>query len=170
TRCEGLMMAKRMSRGSDIESAFARLRRALAETDISGVTTNVAFLGRVVASRAFAAAELDTGLIARNRAELFPPRAPVPDEMLAVAAFAELKAEEQAAREQAASSGDPHSPWHRVDGWRLNEESHHDFVFMDGEARHPVRVRFTDDGERLLIGARDYRIEGDGQLIRLDGR
>ncbi|TMH80731.1 MAG: biotin/lipoyl-binding protein, partial [Betaproteobacteria bacterium] len=34
----------------------------------------------------------------------------------------------------------------------------------------PVRVRFTDDGERLLIGARDYRIEGDGQLIRLDGR
>ena len=59
---------------------------------------------------------------------------------------------------------------HRVDGWRLNEESHHDFVFMDGEARHPVRVRFTDDGQRLLIGARDYRIEGDGLLIRLDGR
>src|SRR2546422_9458493 len=67
-------------------------------------------------------------------------------------------------------SSDLYSPWHRVDGWRLNEESHHDFVFMDGEARHPVRVRFTDDGQRLLIGARDYRIEGDGPLIRLDGR
>jgi len=164
------MIAKLIVRGPDRETALARLGRALAETEIAGVTTNVAFLGRVVASRAFAAAELDTGLIDRNRAELFPRRAPVPDEMLAVAAFAELKAEEQAAREQAASSGDPHSPWHRVDGWRLNEESHHDFVFMDGEARHPVRVRFTDDGERLLIGARDYRIEGDGQLIRLDGR
>ena len=164
------MIAKLIVRGPDRETALARLGRALAETEIAGVTTNVAFLGRVVASRAFAAAELDTGLIDRNRAELFPPRAPVPDEMLAAATFAELSAEEQAAREQAAASGDPHSPWHRVDGWRLNEESHHDFVFMDGEARHPVRVRFTDDGERLLIGARDYRIEGDGQLIRLDGR
>ncbi len=90
--------------------------------------------------------------------------------MLAVAAFAELEAEEQAAREHARESGDRYSPWHRVDGWRLNEESHHDFVFMDGEARHPVRVRFTDDGQRLLIGARDYRIERDGPLIRLDGR
>ena len=164
------MIAKLIVRGPDRETALARLGRALAETEIAGVTTNVAFLGRVVASRAFAAAELDTGLIDRNRAELFPPRAPVADEMLAAAAFAELSAEEQAAREQAASSGDPHSPWHRVDGWRLNEESHHDFVFMDGEARHPVRVRFTDDGERLLIGARDYRIEGDGLLISLDGR
>src|SRR2546422_3333522 len=35
-------------------------------------------------------------------------------------------------------------------------------VFMDGEAHHAVRVRFTDDGQRLLIGARDYRIERDG--------
>ena len=164
------MIAKLVVRGPDRETALARLGRALAETEIGGVTTNVAFLRRVVASRAFAAAELDTGLIDRNRAELFPPRAPVPDEMLAAATFAELSAEEQAAREQAAASGDPHSPWHRVDGWRLNEESHHDFVFMDGEARHPVRVRFTDDGERLLIGARDYRIEGDGLVISLDGR
>jgi 3-methylcrotonyl-CoA carboxylase alpha subunit len=101
---------------------------------------------------------------------LFPPRGPVADEMLAVAAFAELEAEEQAAREHARESGDRYSPWHRVDGWRLNEESHHDFVFMDGEARHAVRVRFTDDGQRLLIGARDYRVERDGPLIRLDGR
>src|SRR2546425_609764 len=164
------MIAKLIVRGSDRDTALARLRRALAETEIAGVTTNVAFLGRVAAGRAFAAAELDTGLIERNRAELFPPRGPVADEMLAVAAFAELEAEEQAAREHARESGDRYSPWHRVDGWRLNEESHHDFVFMDGEAHHAVRVRFSDDGQRLLVGARDYRIERDGPLIRLDGR
>src|SRR5436853_3552779 len=164
------MIAKLIVRGADRETALARLGRALAETEIAGVTTNVAFLGRVAAGRAFAAAELDTGLIERNRAELFPPRRPVADEMLAVAAFAELEAEERAAREHARESGDRYSPWQRVDGWRLNEESHHDFVFMDGEAHHAVRVRFTDDGQRLLIGARDYRIERDGPLIRLDGR
>jgi 3-methylcrotonyl-CoA carboxylase alpha subunit len=164
------MIAKLIVRGPDRDTALATLRRALAETEIAGVTTNVAFLERAVAGRAFAAAELDTGLIERSRAELFPPRGSVADEMLAVAAFAELEAEEQAAREHARESGDRYSPWHRVDGWRLNEESHHDFVFMDGEARHAVRVRFTDDGQRLLIGARDYRIERDGPLIRLDGR
>jgi 3-methylcrotonyl-CoA carboxylase alpha subunit len=164
------MIAKLIVHGTDRETALARLRRALAETEIAGVTTNVAFLGRIAASRAFAAAELDTGLIERNRSELFPPRGAVPDEMLAAAAFAELEAEQQAAREYARESGDRYSPWHRVDGWRLNEESHHDFVFMDGEALHPVRVRFTDAGQRLLIGARDYRIEGDRLLIRLDGQ
>src|SRR5438876_7224978 len=98
------MIAKLIVRGPDRDTALARLRRALAETEIAGVTTNVAFLGRVAAGRAFAAAELDTGLIERNRAELFPPRGPVADEMLAVAAFAELEAEEQAAREHARES------------------------------------------------------------------
>src|SRR5436853_3272119 len=93
------MIAKLIVRGADRDTALARLGRVLAQTEIARVTTNVAFLGRVVASRAFAAAELDTGLIDRNRAELFSPRGPVPDEMLAAAAFAELKAEEQAARE-----------------------------------------------------------------------
>jgi len=169
------MIAKLIVRGADRETALARLRRALAQTEIAGVTTNVAFLGRIAASRAFAAAELDTGLIERNRAELFPPRGAVADEMLAVAAFAELEAEEQAARERAGDSGDRYSPWDRVDGWRLNEESHHDFVFMDGDERHAVRLRFADEGERLAFGGRDYRLEGERLaggtlLVRLDGR
>ena len=163
------LIAKLIVRGPDRPAALAALRRALAETEIAGVTTNVAFLGRIAASRAFTAGELDTGLIERNRAELFPPRTPVPGEMLAAAALAELAAEEQAAGERARTAGDPHSPWNQVDGWRLNGESHHDLVFMDGEEHHTVRISFADDGPRLKIGNQEFPDVRKARTVR-DGK
>jgi 3-methylcrotonyl-CoA carboxylase alpha subunit len=151
------MIAKLIVHGADRTAALARLRQALGRVEIAGVTTNVRFLRRVAASQAFAAADLDTGLIERNRAELLPPRPPAPPEVLALAAMAELEEEERAARRQAGRSGDPHSPWHGVDGWRLNEESHHDFTVADGERRHRVRVRFTAEGTRVEVDGKAAR-------------
>jgi len=167
------MIAKLVVRGSSRASALARLRQALAEVEIAGVTTNVAFLRRVAESRAFSSAELDTGLIERNRAKLFQRNA-VTNELLAAAAFAELAEEERAARARAAASADPYSPWHRVDGWRLNEDSHHDFVFLDGDTPHPVRLLFLESGLRIAINAQNHALSGerlpDGRLlVRLDG-
>jgi len=168
------MIAKLIVRGSDRGRALARLRQALAAVEIAGPKTNVAFLSRVAASRAFAAAELDTGLIERNRAELFSQNE-ISVETLATAAFAEIAEEERAARERAAASGDPHSPWHRVDGWRLNEDSHHEFVFLEGEARHPVRLLFLENGLRVTVNGKSHALSGeslpDGRLqVGLDGR
>ena len=167
------MIAKLIVHGPDRAAALARLRQALAEVEIAGVTTNVAFLGRVAASRAFGAAELDTGLIERNHAELFSGNA-ISKEVLAAAAFAELAEEERAARERAATSGDPHSPWHAVDGWRLNEDSHHDFVFVEGDASHSVRLQFLGTELRVSLDGKTYALAGerlpDGRLqVRLDG-
>jgi 3-methylcrotonyl-CoA carboxylase alpha subunit len=169
------MIAKLIAWGEDRPAALARLAAALDEVEIAGLRTNVEFLGRTVRSRAFAAAELDTGLIERNRAELFPPRAPLSDETLAAVAYAELLAEEGAARERAAASGDPHSPWNRVDGWRLNQDSHHAFAFAEDDERHLVTVHFRDAGYRIGLGGRELALEGerlaDGRLlVRLDGR
>jgi 3-methylcrotonyl-CoA carboxylase alpha subunit len=169
------MIAKLIVRGADRDGALARLRQALDEVEIAGVKTNVAFLRRIAASRAFSRAELDTGLIDRNRAELFAAHKPVASDLLAAAAFAELAEEQRVARERAATSGDPYSPWDRVDGWRLNEDSHHDFVFLDGETEHPVRVRFAEEGLRLTVDGKDYSfageaLEGGALHIRLDGR
>ncbi len=69
------MIAKLVVWDHDRAAALARMRAALEAFQVVGVTTNVAFLGRLVASKAFAAADLDTGLIERSRDELFPPRA-----------------------------------------------------------------------------------------------
>jgi 3-methylcrotonyl-CoA carboxylase alpha subunit len=169
------MIAKLVVRGADRAAALTRLRQALGQTEIAGVSTNVEFLQRVVASRAFVQAELDTGLIERNRAELLAPPETAAEELLAVAAFAELAAEQDAAARRALVSQDPYSPWHAVDGWRLNEESHHDLVFVDGETEHRVRLRFLATGLRVETRAREHALEGerlaDGSLlVRLDGR
>ncbi len=168
------MIAKLIVRGADRKSALARLRQALAEVEVAGVTTNVAFLRRVAASRAFSAAELDTGLIERNRNELFPTKETIGNESLAAAAFAELSLEESEARARALRSSDPFSPWYSVDGWRLNQESHHDFTFVDGGIEHTVRLLFLENGLRVRIGAGEFALEGeslaDGALqVRLDG-
>ncbi len=167
------MIAKLVAHGSTRASALRRLQQALAEVEIAGVTTNVAFLRRLAASRAFGAAELDTGLIERNRKELLEEK-PVSMELLAAAAFAELAEEERTARKRAAASGDPYSPWHKVDGWRLNEDSHHDFGFVNEAKTHPVRLLFLETGLRVVVNGRTRDLSGerlpDGRLlVRLDG-
>ena len=168
------MIAKLVVYGSTRASALRRLQQALAEVEIAGVSTNVGFLRRLAASQAFAGAELDTGLIERNRKELFEEK-PVSMELLAAAAFAELAEEERAARDRASASGDPHSPWHRVDGWRLNEDSHHDLAFIEEAKTHSVRLLFLETGLRIMVSGRTLELSGerlpDGRLlVRLDGR
>ncbi|HEU4645586.1 MAG TPA: acetyl/propionyl/methylcrotonyl-CoA carboxylase subunit alpha [Burkholderiales bacterium] len=167
------MIAKLICWGEDRAAALARLANALSEVEIVGLRTNVAFLERVVRSRAFAAAELDTGLIERCRDELFAPPAPVTHELLAAAAVAELLEEADASRERARGSSDPHSPWDAVDGWRLNQGSHHRFVFMEQGRRHEVTVEFRAGGHGLRIGERQYALAGEragdaGLRLRLE--
>jgi 3-methylcrotonyl-CoA carboxylase alpha subunit len=169
------MIAKLIAWGETREAALARLRAALAEYEIVGVATNVEFLGRVVASRAFATAEFDTGLIERSREALFPADPGAAEEDLAAATLAELCAEQAQASERARASADPYSPWHRVDGWRLNLGSHHDFAFREGARLHEARVDFLERGYRLRLGGREAELSGealgdDAFLVRLGGR
>ena len=168
------MIAKLIVWGESRALALARLRAALAECRIVGVASNVEFLGRVLASKAFATADLDTGLIERSRAELFAAASGASDEDLAAAALAELLAEEAQAETKAATSGDRFSPWHRMDGWRLNLGSHHEFVFAQGECNYKVQIHFTPGGYRLAVDGREYALAGSEEegalLVKLDDR
>jgi 3-methylcrotonyl-CoA carboxylase alpha subunit len=170
------MIAKLIVWGETRQVALARMATALAEFEAVGVTTNIEFLGRIVKSGAFSSGDLDTGLIERNRAELFPPQSEVPrDDLLALATFAELQRGEALAHDVARASGDPHSPWHRVDGWRLNEVPHQSFVFGEGDSHTAVTVTTTASGCRLRTASAEYSLSGsagpDGDLqVRLDGR
>ncbi len=104
------MIAKLIVWGEDRAQALARLSAALASTHIMGLHTNVAFLRRVVASHAFATADLDTALIERERPALF--EAPGLPLELAAAGVAAHVLQAEAALEDA-------DPWSRRDGWRL---------------------------------------------------
>jgi 3-methylcrotonyl-CoA carboxylase alpha subunit len=161
------MIAKLIVWGEDRQIALGRMRAALAACEIVGVSTNVEFLARTVASKAFSCADLDTGLIERSRAELFPADAGPSDEDLAAAALAELLAEQAKAAATASASADPNSPWNTVDGWRLNLGSHHELVFAFGETLHPVQIHFAPSGYRLEIAGREAAFGGreeDGVL------
>ncbi len=167
------MIAKLVVWGEDRDVALGRMRDALAACEIIGVSSNVEFLARTVASKAFSTADLDTGLIERSRAELFPPDPGASDEDLAAVAFAELLAEEAQAAAHARNSADPHSPWNIVDGWRLNLGSHHELVFAQAEKSHPLQIHFVPDGYRLSVGGHAYALAGReeaGMLrVSLDG-
>jgi 3-methylcrotonyl-CoA carboxylase alpha subunit len=173
------MIAKLICWDADRDGALRRLRQALAEYEVAGLATNLQFLSAVTAHRAFAKAHeepslLDTGLIERYRAELFAAAEAVPDPVLAVAALAELMQADAHARRRAAASGDPHSPWHAADGWRLNEDNHHVLSFLDGERKVAVTAHYRRDGYELELPGSRARARGEagarGSIVAdLDG-
>ena len=151
-------------------AALRRLGEALDEYEIVGVATNVAFLKRVVAHRAFASGAVDTGLIDRHHAALFPAASPVGADALLAAALAETLALAAQRASAARASADPHSPWHAVDPWWTNSASHAiPFVFADADgARYDSAVR--RDGEewnvKLPTGATTARVnQRDGRMV-----
>src|SRR5213082_749024 len=64
------MLAKVIAWGDDRDTARAKLQRALADTAILGVATNLAFLHRVIGEPDFAAGKIDTGFIERHHDSL----------------------------------------------------------------------------------------------------
>jgi 3-methylcrotonyl-CoA carboxylase alpha subunit len=154
------MIAKLIVWDTDRRQALARMREALGAVEIVGLTTNVAFLQRLVASDAFANADLDTGLIERNRDILFPPATAAGEPHVVLVVLDELLRLADHARAAATRSADPHSPWSLSDGWRLNEDNHHVFVLKEGERQTAVTVHYRDDGYELELGGARRRLRG----------
>jgi 3-methylcrotonyl-CoA carboxylase alpha subunit len=163
------MIAKLIVWGRDREEALAQMANALTHYQVVGLTTNIAFLKRLVESRPFAGADLDTGLIERNQDQLFPPPQPASFDELALAAVALVLTEP---RYPAASAGDP---WARTDGWRMNVPQRRRFHFIDRDLPLDVALAYRPQGWTLEQGgvsgqATLVRHEGCDYAIRVDGR
>jgi 3-methylcrotonyl-CoA carboxylase alpha subunit len=168
------MIAKIIVWGEDRPAALERLRRALAGTAVLGVVTNLGLLVRVADHSEFAAATIDTGFIERHRDVLLPGRRPAPGTALAAAAVARLVVRSTAATAAAARSGDPNSPWARIDGWRLCGEGRQEVVFRDGAEERTVIATARDGDWLLRVGEEEICAAGerrpDGSLtVVLDG-
>ena len=165
TRYYDPMIAKLIVHGEDRPAALRRLVEALAEYEVVGVATNVAFLQRVVSHQAFASGTVDTGLIERNRAALFPAASPVAADVLLAAALAEMEALVAERASAARASGDPHSPWQTVDPWWLGSARHAITVTLaDGETKHAVALRRNGDAWSVTLptGTTGARITNRG--------
>jgi len=154
------MIAKLIVWGADRRQALARMRRALAQYRVVGVSNNINFLSRLVALPSFANAELDTGLIEREHGLLFPPQEVVPDEVWLVAALAELLHEQRNANAKFATAADRGSPWRALDGWRLNGRAERKLALRLQETVQEVVVVVVSGGYRLALNGRYVRASG----------
>ncbi|MGE5770395.1 MAG: biotin/lipoyl-containing protein, partial [Betaproteobacteria bacterium] len=169
------MIAKLIVWDETRDGALARMRKALADYQVAGLTTNIDFLSRLVACPAFAGADLDTGLIERQKEFLFPETQAVPRDALLVATVGELLYEQQQARQAAMTSGDPWSPWHARDGWRMNLSAARTISFRDGEALVDVHVRYQRDRWQITVHgettlARGKQLDDDRLAVEFDDR
>jgi 3-methylcrotonyl-CoA carboxylase alpha subunit len=147
------MIAKLIVWDETREKALSRMRAALADFQIAGVASNIGFLSRLVACGAFAQANLDTALIERESAVLFPLEAPPPDEVFFLAALTQILGEQGV------------KGCGRHDGWRLNGAFSRALAFRCGEFEKTVEATYLGQRFRLASGRHSVTARG-----RLTGR
>jgi len=151
------MIAKIVVHGDDREDAARRLRGALGDCRIAGLPTNLALLKTIAASTAFAKAKLDTGFVDSLGAI---DRGRDDEQGVAIACLFVLLEQTASVRCGGRETGDPHSPWHTLPGWRLNAPGE-DVVVVDADEReYRVLVRYETDGYTLTLPSGAVAVRG----------
>jgi 3-methylcrotonyl-CoA carboxylase alpha subunit len=135
------MVAKLIVHGATREEALGKLDKALAETHIVGLTTNVQFLRHVLKTRSFAQANLDTALIPREEAVLFK-QVKVGATKAVASAIAQVLQEER--RQQGAD------PFSKTDGWLPYGIQVRKFEFDYQGESVTATLRYLHDGAMVL--------------------
>ena len=158
------MIAKLIVWDENREKALKRMAKALSEYQIHGVTTNIGFLSKLVASEPFLAADLDTGFIDKHHAEIFKKDVyDLKNDVCLAALFLVLRRSQTAS---AYSSGqDPFSPWNLSNGWRLNEANIQNVEIACHEQNFAVEVELiTNKHADYLIRFDGYELTASGEL------
>ncbi|WP_104178472.1 biotin carboxylase N-terminal domain-containing protein [Cryobacterium sp. Y50] len=148
------MLAKIVAWGSDRATAIARLDRALADTLVFGVHTNLEYLRLLLHDPAVLAGELDTGLIERTLPHLVFRQA---DEHVLVAAALLL----HAARADVTTS-----IWQQPSGWRLGEHRSAQYQLGVGGGRI-VNVSVRGEPRAASVAVGEHR-NVRGSLLAVD--
>ncbi|MBF6023466.1 acetyl/propionyl/methylcrotonyl-CoA carboxylase subunit alpha [Lysobacter niastensis] len=166
------MIAKLIVHDADRPRALARLRAALAESDIVGPKSNIEFLERLVRHPAVVAGTIDTGYLDRSLDEFMPAAGEDHEDLLIAATVAQLLAQERDTLQRATRSADPTSPWAIADGWRLGHGSRRSLAFLGREQRLEVHAQGSGGEYRIEHAGRTRRVEGarlNGAGARLNG-
>ncbi len=153
------MLGKLIVSGPDRATSVLRLRRALKDYAVLGVTTNLPLLRRITDEPAFAAGETTTGFIEEHGLDEPTQEPPPPREALLIAAAGELA--------QAGTSWDE-DPF--VAGpWRLGGVTRLVYRGADGEERTVEARRETGRGHAWRLAA-----DGEASVVEVlylgDGR
>ena len=157
------MLSKVIAHGDDRQAALRALDRALADTAVLGVATNIEFLRFLLADPDVAAGRLDTGLLDRRTPDYIPAQHG-DGELIAAAAYKWLRC-------WPARVGDL---WEVPSGWRAGERAPTTFRLHAGERIDHVYLTGTpgaatalvEDGETHSLSA---SLDGDQLTVTLDG-
>ena len=152
------MLAKVIAWGADRAEALARLDRALADTVVLGVHTNLEFLRLLLRNPDVLAGRLDTGLIERSLPGLGlrgMPGQPLPDHLpVAAALFLHAQATARASAHTSGATGP--GLWAQPSGWRLGP---------DRPVRYSLRVSATETVDvAVLAGPDGLRVAVDDRM------
>jgi 3-methylcrotonyl-CoA carboxylase alpha subunit len=153
------MIAKLIVWDVDRDAALRRMQQALAECEVVGVTTNAAFLRRLVMTDSFANAKLDTALIEREQAALAPHQGDTDPALWALAAVAAMATDAAAP----VDARDPHSPWQARDGWRLGQRAARRLTLEHRGSQQVLAVE--GHGEAWSIEVGDTTVSAQGQMV-----
>ena len=156
------MLSKIIAYGPDRESARRGLDRALADTAVLGVGTNIDFLRFLLADEDVVAGRLDTGLLDRRTGDYVAAQAG-DDEFIAAAAYRWLH-----------SWADAGELWATPSGWRVGEHAATTIRLRAGERTDHVHLTGTpaaatariEDGELRSVAA---SLDGDRLIVTVDG-
>ena len=149
------MIAKLIVWDETRELAVRRMQNALDEFQIVGVTSNVGFLHRLVSSPSFSNANLDTGLIDREKEFVWPQASAAPDRAIVLAALAIVLRERGAAK--------ANSPWARNDGWRLNATYTRRLAFTEADHAYTAVVEYGPRDLCISVGTSTHLVSGELQ-------
>jgi acetyl/propionyl-CoA carboxylase alpha subunit len=111
------MLAKVIAWGQDRPEAIRKLDRALRQTVVLGVTTNIPYLRAILAHPAFVAGQTSTNFLAEHMPDWTPPAETSAAEWVAAAAWEALGAVGEG-RPAAEGPQAVYDPWATVVGWR----------------------------------------------------
>jgi acetyl-CoA carboxylase biotin carboxylase subunit len=111
------LISKLVAWGTDRAEAIARMRRAVSEYAVLGITTTLPFFERVLRHPAFVSGDIDTGFIERHLGELRSAPSDEDRDMAVVAAAVRALRDRQSARAQGPVPAGATSAW-RASGWR----------------------------------------------------
>ena len=161
------MIAKVIAHGADRAEALARLDRALADTVILGLDTNIHFLRTLLAEPAVQAGELDTGLI--ERMPDLELRTSAPQLVLEAAAFVAAVGEGAARPQGSFATRTPgaSAPWTNGDGWRIGRSQPRSFAFSAGAGDPVLALPVETDAIVAWDGQRTFWVHADGEAYEL---
>lgn len=163
------MIAKLIVWGENREAALVQMHHALGQFHVDGLGNNIAFLDRIIRSKSFKQADLDTNLIQREDEFLFKTKHSLDAKIMVATALTELLLRFN----QNKTASNP--VWNSQTLWRVNISPNYAIQFNLEDAVYQVNLSAEKDGfsaeyqgEKFLISGK--LLNANSAQFRINGK